>query len=45
MGVELSEDQVASILAEAERALLPFVGSGGELRFDMSAHIVTATRQ
>jgi len=41
MGIELSEDQVRSLLAEAETALRPFVGPGGELIFDMSAHIAT----
>jgi SAM-dependent methyltransferase len=44
MGVELSEDQIQSVLAQAEQALQPFVGAGGALSFDMSAHLAIATR-
>jgi ubiquinone/menaquinone biosynthesis C-methylase UbiE len=44
MGVELSEGQIQSVLTAAEKALRPFVGLAGELSFDMSAHLATATR-
>jgi len=43
MGVEVPEDQIASFLGESERALSQFAGPGGNVVFDMSAHIATAT--
>ncbi len=45
MGVELTESQFQTVLMDAEQALRPLVGPKGELSFDMSAHIVTATRE
>jgi SAM-dependent methyltransferase len=42
MGVNLSEEQISQILYEAEAALAPYVTSDGQVRFDISAHIVTA---
>jgi SAM-dependent methyltransferase len=44
MGVELSEVQIAEILAEAETVLSPFVGAEGSIAFDQSAHVVTGVR-
>jgi ubiquinone/menaquinone biosynthesis C-methylase UbiE len=44
MGVDLSEDQIQSVLVASETALRPLAGAGGELCFDMSAHLATATR-
>jgi len=43
-GIVLSEDQIAHILDEAERALAAFVAPDGRAVFDTSAHIVTARR-
>jgi ubiquinone/menaquinone biosynthesis C-methylase UbiE len=44
MGVHLSEEQIAQILQEAERDLAPYVTSTGAVRFDVTAHVVTARR-
>ena len=44
MGVNLSEEQIAQILHEAETALGSYATSDGQVRFDVSAHIVTGTR-
>ncbi|HEY3499148.1 MAG TPA: methyltransferase domain-containing protein, partial [Polyangiaceae bacterium] len=41
MGVELQEDQMRGVLAEAEESLRDLVGPDGRLEFEMSAHIVT----
>jgi SAM-dependent methyltransferase len=40
----LDDAQYALLLAEAERALQPFVVADGTVAFDAPAHIVTATR-
>ena len=42
MGVSLSEQQITQILNEAEAALASYTTSDGHVRFDVSAHIVTA---
>lgn len=44
MGVVLPEAQIAQILAEAERALAPYLAPGGTAVFDTSAHIVTGRK-
>ena len=44
MGVNLSEEQISQILHEAETALGPYATSDGQVRFDISAHIVTGTK-
>jgi len=44
MGRHLDETTIATVLAEAERALAEFRTSEGEVRFDSPAHIVTAAR-
>ena len=44
MGINLPEDQIASILESAEKALSPYVTGQGKLRFDSPAHIVTGNR-
>jgi ubiquinone/menaquinone biosynthesis C-methylase UbiE len=44
MGVVLSEDQIKSILEEAESALSAFVTAERRLEFDSPAHIVTGTK-
>ena len=44
MGINLPEDQIASILESAEKALSPYVIGQGKLRFDSPAHIVTGNR-
>jgi ubiquinone/menaquinone biosynthesis C-methylase UbiE len=41
MGVNLSEEQISQILYEAETALGSYATSDGQVRFDVSAHIVT----
>lgn len=40
MGVELDEDLVEAILAEAEQALARYVDGDGAMRFDAPAHVV-----
>ena len=42
MGVTLTEDLIAAILAEAESALAQYVTARGTVEFDAPAHIVTA---
>ncbi len=44
MGVELAEEKIAEILADAERTLARYVAADGRLTFDSPAHIVTARR-
>lgn len=44
MGVNLPEDQIELILAEAEQALEQYVTSDGTVQFDAPAHIVTGRR-
>ncbi len=44
VGVELAENQIATILEEAEDALSPYVTRDGRVTFDATAHIVTARR-
>jgi SAM-dependent methyltransferase len=44
MGVTLSEEQIARITGEAERVLGAYVTPEGRVRFDTSAHLVTATK-
>lgn len=41
MGVTLSEEQISQILNEAETVLGAYVTANGQVRFDLSAHIVT----
>jgi hypothetical protein len=41
MGVTLSEEQISQILNEAEIALGAYATINGQVRFDLSAHIVT----
>ena len=41
MGVNLSEEQISQILNESETALAAYATSDGQVRFDISAHIVT----
>lgn len=43
MGVNLSEEQISQILDEAEAALGAYATSDGQVRFDLSAHIVTGS--
>lgn len=45
MGVTLPEDQIARILAEAERVLSGFIAPNGEVRFDSPAHIAVGRRE
>lgn len=44
MGVNLSEEQIHTILAEAERVLKQFVTAEGTVAFDSPAHIVTGRK-
>jgi len=44
MGVVLTEDQIAGILREAEQALGPYATPDGRASFDVSAHLVTASK-
>jgi SAM-dependent methyltransferase len=44
MGVELGEETIEAILAEAEDVLSPYRASGGNLLFDISAHLVHARK-
>ena len=44
MGVLLSEEQIETILQEAEQALSAYVGSNGRVAVDSPAIIVTAAR-
>lgn len=43
MGVMLSEDVIARVLAAAEQALAAYLQADGSVEFETSAHIVTAT--
>lgn len=44
MGVVLTEDQIARILADAEQTFRPYITADGTVTFDSPAHIVTATK-
>lgn len=44
MGVNLSEEQISRTLGEAETALGAYATSDGQVRFHLSAHIVTGTK-
>jgi hypothetical protein len=44
MGVVLTEQEIDRVLREAERALGSYAGADGRVAFDLSAHLVTATR-
>ncbi|ERN42924.1 methylase involved in ubiquinone/menaquinone biosynthesis [Rubidibacter lacunae KORDI 51-2] len=44
MGIFLDEEQIQSILVEAETALDRYVTAKGSVEFDVSAHIVTGLR-
>jgi SAM-dependent methyltransferase len=44
MGVILTEDQITHILQEAEHALSAHTSMDGRVAFDLSAHLVTATK-
>jgi len=44
MGQHLDETTIATVLAEAERALAEFRTPEGEVRFDSPAHVVTAVK-
>ena len=41
MGVNLSEKQISQILDEADDALAAYTTSDGQVRFDLSAHVLT----
>jgi SAM-dependent methyltransferase len=42
--IVLDEQQLERLVADAERALRPYVGAGGNVEFDVPAHIVSATK-
>ena len=44
MGVHLTEQQIAQVLAEAENELAEFVTPSGEIVFDSPAHIISGRR-
>ena len=44
MGVDLDEEIVAKILADAENELSQFVINGGEVEFEITAHIASFTQ-
>lgn len=44
LGGVLDDEQFARLLAESEKALVPFLTSNGAIRFDMPALIVTAIK-
>jgi ubiquinone/menaquinone biosynthesis C-methylase UbiE len=44
MGITLPEEQISQILHEAEAALGAYATSDDQIRFDVSAHIVTGTK-
>ena len=44
-GVNLPEELISRILAEAEEVLAPYVTDDGRVRFDAPAHIVTARKR
>lgn len=44
MGVQLTEVQIESVLAEAEQVLAPHVQPDGTVEFGVRAHVVTARR-
>ena len=44
MGVILTEDQIGRILKEAEHALCSYAAADGRVRFQLSAHLVTAKK-
>lgn len=44
MGVELPDDQIDRILAEAETVLAPYSTADGQMAFEVTANLVTATR-
>ena len=44
MGVILTEEQIGRILQEAERDLGSYATADGRAAFDVSAHLVTATK-
>lgn len=44
MGVALTEEEITRILEEAEGVLAPFVIDEGRVRFDVTAHVVSATK-
>ena len=44
MGVNLEEDQISSILKEAEQTLSSYAAADGQVTFDVSAHVITANK-
>ena len=44
MGVDLEEDLILAILAEAERELAEYVAPDGRMEFDSPAHVVSAQK-
>jgi SAM-dependent methyltransferase len=44
MGVVLPEPEISLIVAEAEKALIPYVTRDGGITFSMSAHLVSARK-
>jgi hypothetical protein len=44
MGVVLTEDQIQRILQEAQHALGAYVTAAGTMAFELSAHLIRATR-
>jgi hypothetical protein len=44
MGVILTEDEIACILQEAQDVLSSYVTAEGRVTFELSAHVVRATK-
>jgi len=44
MGVNLSEQIIASVLAKAESVLEPYAKPEGQVAFEVQAHVVTAAK-
>jgi SAM-dependent methyltransferase len=45
MGVQLSEEVIATILQEAEPVLAPYTTADGQVVFDVFAHVITAQKK
>ena len=45
MGVILTEDQISSIVKDAEQTLRPWAAADGGVTFPLSAHLVTARKR
>jgi SAM-dependent methyltransferase len=44
VGVNLTEDQISTLLNKAEHALSPYAAPDGKVSFSISAHLVTASK-